>query len=226
MKFILNSIAAMLICASANAQVSKLIDVQVPTEIWPGWRSGTIEEDPHPAPAAPGEYEAVTTPVGEKPTFSGRVVGIDSFEGVEVGLVRVFEHEYSQASAAEWTMPRDDGTFFMSPSKVDNFPRTLCVRALGHPWSYLRHDFPPGCSGNNIVLRIEAGKKILVHAQLRDGPAKTWMMVEAFDGYQRRDDRKAAVHSEYYGGHQNDEGSATILLPLRPMALRVRADQS
>jgi hypothetical protein len=140
--------------------------------------------------------------------------------------VKVFAHEYCQANAMELTMLRDDGTFSMTPSVADDRPRTLCVRAPGHPWTYLRHDFPSGASGKNIVLRIEPGKKILVHAQLRDGPAKTWMMVEAFDGYQRRDDHDAPVHSEYFGGHQSDEGSAYITLPLRPMALRVRADQS
>jgi hypothetical protein len=154
------------------------------------------------------------------------VVGAESLDGVEVGLVKVFNHEYCQSNAMDLTMLRDDGTFSMRPSHSDDRPRTLCVRAPGHPWTYLRHDFPPGASGKDIVLHLEPGKKILVHAQLQGGPAKTWMMVEAFDGYQRRDDHQAPVHSEYYGGHQSDEGSAYIMLPLRPMALRVRADNS
>lgn len=52
------------------------------------------------------------------------------------------------------------------------------------------------------------------------------MTAEAFDGYQRRDSEGAPVQSQYHGGRQSDSGTISLILPMRPMALRVRADGS
>jgi hypothetical protein len=123
-------------------------------------------------------------------------------------------------------MVRDDGTFDLSLQHPIPEPTTLCVRAPEHPWTFAPWDFPPDASARDVVLRPDPGKRVSISAALRDKPAKGWMTVEAFDGYQRHDETGQPLQSQYYGGHQSDNGTATILLPLRPMALRIRAEGS
>jgi hypothetical protein len=209
------------------ASRTRVVNIDAPTEIWPGWQKGLIDTDPVQVAHPPDQYTSFPTPPRRTPTFSGKVVGLDSYDNAEVAIVGVFGAEYLYDVAYHWAMVREDGTFSLTaPSRFLDSPRTLCVRAPGRPWTFLRHDFSPGESGKDIVLKCEPGKSVLVRAQLEGGPAKAWMSVEAFDGYQRRDRDGNPAQSQYHGGQKSDDGSASIMLPLRPMALRVRAEGS
>jgi hypothetical protein len=219
-----------LLCAQTTSPAlrEKTIEVKIPTEIWPGWQSNSIDEDPNPPATqpSPAQYVSYPTPPGEKPTFSGKVVGLDSYKDVEVTLITVLPREYVNQNALITTMVLEDGSFSMKPTENLDRPRTICVRAPGRPWTYLRHDFAAGQSGKDIVIPVDEGQTLTVSARINGGAAKTWMTLEAFDGYQRHDNEGKPVQSEYYGGKQSNDGTASIILPLRPMALRVRAEGS
>jgi hypothetical protein len=206
----------------------KTIEVEIPTQVWPGWERGTIDEDPNAATTKVDQeqYTSFPTPAGQPPTFSGKVVGLDSFNDVEVAVITVVPREYFSHNAYVTALVRADGSFSLRSQDHLDLAKTICVRAPGRPWTYLRHDFPPGQSGRDIVLRADEGKKVTVSARRQGGPEKSFVTVEAFDGYQRRDNEGKAVQSAYYGGHDSSDGTSWVMLPLRPMALRIRADGS
>lgn len=217
------------VCLAQSTQPAPRIrtfEVKAPTEPWKGWETGLIDEDPNPSKPPPEKYTTFPTPPGSRPSFSGKVVGLESYAGVEIGVVSVFPREYLSNGSIEWVLVRPDGTFAATSGRMLDQPKTLLVRPPGGPWTFLRHDFPVGQSGRDIELRPQPGKSILVRAQLQGGPERTWMTVEAFDGYQRRDDEGKPALSQFHGGRQSVEGRTPIILPLRPMALRVRADNS
>lgn len=208
---------------------NKTITIDVPTTVWPGWESGLIDADPNPPatrPASMDEYTAFPTPPKERASFSGKVVGLSSYADVEVTVISVFPREYFSHDATVTTVVRPDGSFAIKAQDHPERPKTICVRVPGRPWTYLNHDFAPNESGRDIVLRPQEGKKITVTATLDGSSEKKWMTLEAFDGHQRRDREGKPVMSEYYGGRDGNEGTATIILPLRPMALRVRVEGS
>lgn len=208
---------------------TKTLTIDVPTTVWPGWESGLIDADPNPPatqPASIDEYTAFPTPAKERATFSGKVVGLSSYVDVEVTIISVFPREYFSHDATVTTLVRPDGSFSLKAQDHPERPKTICVRVPGRPWTYLNHDFAPTESGRDIVLRAQEGKKITVTAMLDGSSERNWMTVEAFDGYQRRDREGKPVMSEYYGGRDGMEGTTAIILPLRPMALRIRAEGS
>jgi hypothetical protein len=226
--------AVLLMCLQLQAQTSqpsvrtRTIEVEIPTQIWPGWERGTIDEDPNAATTKlePEQYTSFPTPAGQPPTFSGKVVGLDSYADVEVAVITVLPREYFSHNAFVTALVRADGSFSLRSQDHLDLAKTICVRAPGRPWTYLRHDFPPGQSGRDIVLRAEEGKKVTVTARRQGGPEKSFVTVEAFDGYQRRDNDGKIVQSAYYGGRNSMDGTAWVMLPMRPMALRIRADGS
>jgi hypothetical protein len=203
---------------------TRTIDVEIPTEPWRGWKTGLIDEDPDPVKQEPERFTAYRTPDGERALYEGRVAGVDSLDGVEVCIMPAPEHEYISNVAYDWVMVAVDGSFRLAaPPRLGQRSRTLCVRAPDRPWTFLRRDFQPDESARDIVLTPARGKRVTISASLRDEPGKGWMTAEAFDGYQRYDDRGKPCRSQYYGGRQSDDGTTSLLLPLRPMALRVRA---
>lgn len=209
------------------AEQSKVIEIEVPTEPWPGWEAGKIEEDPHPPATqpSPDQYESFPTPKGERQSFSGRVTGLKSYQDAEVAVISVFPREYFSHNAYITAMVRPDGSFSMTSQEHPDRMKTICVRVPGHPWTYLNHDFAPNESGRDIVFSVQDGKKITVTVQ-SDEDQKGWMNLEAFDGYQRHDREGKPVQSEYYGGRDGTNGTASLILPLRPMALRISAASS
>src|SRR4051812_23521610 len=134
---------------------TKTIEVEIPTEIWPGWERGTIDEDPNAGATKlePEPYTSFPTPAGQPATFSGKIVGLDSYKDVEVAVITVVPREYFSHNAFVTALVRADGSFSLRSQDHLDLAKTICVRPPGRPWTYLRHDFPPGQSGRDIVLR-------------------------------------------------------------------------
>jgi len=69
------------VATEANSVVCR---AEIPHGEWAGWK---FDPSPNPSPLKPEQFEMVTSDGNTPRTFSGKVVGPGSMEGVEVGIV-------------------------------------------------------------------------------------------------------------------------------------------
>jgi hypothetical protein len=197
------------------------------THSWNGWaRDDKSIPGWGNKPPEPGTVNVIKAEAGAPRTFSGRVDGLDSFIGAEVGVVSLTYIYWNRPGAYHWTPVADDGTFNISESTYPDENKAIILRAPGHPWTFLNYIFKGREGGKEIVLHAEPGKAVRVTMEVA-GTASQNFDVECFSL------NSSWIHGNNPIGYQwasraqttpTSDGRLTIYFPLRPMAVYVGAD--
>lgn len=208
------------------APASKVIDVPVPRTRWPWWRSGPRVVDPDVRLTTTRPiFIPVRLDADGPQVFSGRVEGLANYEAVQVGVISLLTVHRNIDTAFEWVDVKPDGHFAVTTHAWPDQPKAVCVRAPGHPWTYLPHDFGPGESGRGIVLRPEDGRTITMTAAVHDSaPQRGYISVDVYDSFLSLGPFLAPLRQRYYGARFATDGVVTMVLPPRKVGVLVRAD--
>ena len=161
-------------------EIAKIFQaVQLPAR-WAGWAKN---DQSIPGwgnkPPEPGTVTIINTPVGESRSFSGRVDGLDSVTGAEVGVVSLTYIYWNQKDTYHWVPLTIDGTFTITDDKYPTENKAVILRAPGHPWTFLSYIFKNREGGKDIVLHADPGKAIRVMVDVDGKPSKDFS-VECF----------------------------------------------
>lgn len=129
--------------------------------------------------SAPGTV--YLTPRGAASTFQGRVTGIPSLSGVQVGIVSLKGRPWTNPANFQWGAAQNDGSFQIRADRDPAAPKTLVVAAPGHPWTYARWDFAGQESAKDITIDIAPARHVTVTASGPGLTPSTTLTVEVFD---------------------------------------------
>jgi RNA polymerase sigma factor (sigma-70 family) len=193
---------------------------------WDGWAS---DDRSIPGwgnkPPEPGTVAVVASANGKARTFSGRVDGLATFKGAEVGVVSLAYIYWNRRDTYHWTPVASDGTFSIKEDKYAEENKAVILRAPGHPWTFLSYIFKGNEGGENIVLHAEPGKAVRVTVELENAVSKDFG-VEFFAL------NPSWVHANNPIGYQwasrqwtpdNSDGSLILYFPLHPIAVYIGA---
>lgn len=215
-------------CAAFGAEKKVVIDAKVPVGEWQGWG---LYSEPNPEGGenlpVKEEFSVVKTPEGELRRFSGRVAGLQDYDGAVIGLVSMVDVWWVNDDKYEWSRVHADGTFEITAQRYPASLKAICVRAPGHPWTFLRYNFKAGEGGEKIVLYTEPGKLVHISASIAgEAQPLSWLAVEPFEAYTAYDDNGNKVTKQRYGRLSGQDNDLYITLPLRPVALYISADDA
>jgi hypothetical protein len=219
--------ATMISLVLATAPATRVIDVPVPQTRWPWWQTGPLVVDPDAPRATPRTTFIPVRRDGAGPqVFSGRVEGVASYDNVQVGVISLLTVHRHIDSAFEWVDVKADGRFAVLTHAWPDQAKAVCVRAPGHPWTYLPHDFRPGESAGEIVLRSEEGRAITITAGVQNAspPQPGYISVDVYDAFLSLGPFLSPLRQRYYGARFATDGAVTMVLPARKVGLLIRAD--
>src|SRR5205085_8250764 len=155
---------------------------------------------------------------GEKPTFSGKVVGLEPGSGAQVGAISLIGTHWIDNKNYEWAPVNADGSFEVKAELHAEARHAIVVKCDNHPWAFLRAEFEANQSGKNIEITMPADKPILMTVQKSDGTPARSFAVEVFNAYERYDDSDATtkpvkLKAQRYGHFNSAQGELVLPLP-------------
>jgi hypothetical protein len=212
--------------AAFGVEKKAIINAKVPSGEWKGWG---LYSEPNPEGSenlpVKEQFSVVKTPEGEPRSFSGRIAGLKDYEGAVIGLVSMVDVWWIDSDKYEWTPVRPDGTFAITAQRNPKSLKAICMRAPGHPWTFLRYNFKADEGGENIVLYAEPGKQVCISASVVGSTVPvTWLALEPFEAYTSFDDNGVKLTKQRYGRMTAQENELYVTLPLRKVALFITAN--
>ena len=208
-------------------EVTKTFVAAIQRSAWAGWaKSDQSVPGWGNRPPEPGTVTVVPFEKGQERTFSGRVDGLDSMMGAEVGVVSLTYIYWNKKDAYHWAPVEADGTFSIIEDKYPSENKAVILRAPGHPWTFLSYIFKGNEGGKDIVLHAEAGKAVRVTVEVAGVQSRDFG-VEFFAL------NKSWMHENNPLGYQwasrnwtpeDSDGNLTLYFPLHPIAVYVSAD--
>jgi hypothetical protein len=213
--------------STQSAQITKTfiaIEHDSPWDGWaksersiPGWRN---------KPPEPGTVKIIAAASGQSRTFSGRVDGLESTAGAQVGVVSLTYIYWILSDTYHWMPLAKDGTFSITEDKYPVENKAVILRAPGHPWTFFSYIFKGNEGGKDILLHADPGKNVPVTVEVAGTPSRNFG-VEFFAL------NKSWIHENNPLGYQwasrdgtpdNSDGNLTLCFPLHPIAVYVWAD--
>ena len=195
---------------------------EIPQEEWAGWKFNPQPNRPAPKP----EQLEIVNSDGKSPrTFSGRIAGLESMDGVEVGLVSLVGIPWTRKDTYQWEKVAPDGSFSISDARYIHADKAIAMRGPNTAWTFLRFNFAPNHGARNIVLNAAPSRKVTITASGPDMKDLANVWIEVFDAYSQVDDRGNELNREwggtYYGGNAT---SLNVMLPVGEVALFIHHD--
>ena len=159
------------------------------------------------------------TPDGQSATFKGRVEGVKTFDGVDVGIITMRGVQWTSSSNYQWQPVNKDGTFSITAIRYPDQRRALAVRPKGEPATFLRTEFEADESADDIVLRAKPTKQMLITAKDAKGRPVSWFQVEEYDGYTVQDDDGNNLEMQRTDAPKGSNGKLKLAMPLEPVAV-------
>ena len=195
-----------------------------PDKMWDGWgySSPANPDQEKEAAPVPEQFDKIQNEGKEPRTFSGKVVGLDSLAGAEVGLVSLVGTHWVNKEAYQWQPVAADGSFSMVDARYQDAGKALVLRGPDTAWSFLRYDFAPGESGSNIALKPVPSKKVRLTAGVADREELSKMQWEAFPAHTQYNDKGLALRRQRLGKFDAaDKSYVEAVLPLGEVALYI-----
>jgi hypothetical protein len=195
---------------------------EIPQGEWEGWKF-----NPQPnRPATKPEQLDIVDSDGKSPrTFSGRIAGLDSMDGVEVGLVSLVGIPWTQKDTYQWEKVAPDGSFSIADARHIHADKAIAMRGPNTAWTFLRFNFAPDHGARNIVLNAAPSRKVAITASGPDMQDLSDVWVEVFDAYSQVDDRGNELNREWGGTYYSEDAkSLNAVLPMGEVALFVHRD--
>jgi len=189
------------ILEAAEKDNSLIYRADTPKGVWNGWgfasppSPNSVKE---PAPA-PEQFDIFQNEAGEPRTFSGKIVGVESMQGVEIGLISMVGIYWNVKDAYQWEPVAADGSFSITDARYNNAGKILVMRGPNTAWTFLRYNFKPEESGRNIVLHAAPSKKVRLTASGEDMKNLTKVWVEGFDAQTQYDDKGNGLRRQHHG---------------------------
>ncbi|HSH93288.1 MAG TPA: hypothetical protein VK968_04015, partial [Roseimicrobium sp.] len=210
---------------SQPAEVTKTVTAVESMERWNGWAKDSRSRPGWGnVPPEPGTVTIVPGQAKQPRTFSGRVEGLESLKGAEVGIVSLsYIYWIRQKETFHWSPVAADGTFSITDDKFLDENKSVVLRAPGRPLTVFSYIFKSPEGGKDIVLKADPGKAVRVTVEV-DGQRVDSFGVELFAL------NKAWIHENNPAGYhwssrqwtpEKSDGSLTVYFPLRPIAAYV-----
>lgn len=188
---------------------------------WDGWGlSGPPSE-----PEENGGREQMTLHEsdGHSPrVFSGRVVGRENFDGLEVGLVSLVGVHWVNPEAYQWTPVAPDGTFSLTDANYQDAGKALVVRGPDTPWTFFRFNFDPRQSATDIQIRPEVGKKVTLTISGENMRPQPDLGFEVFPATTQRGDDGQPLRRQRLGQFKSGKKrQVDCVLPLHPVSILI-----
>ena len=142
-------------------------------------------------------------------------------QGVEVGLISLEGIYWNVKDAYQWEAVAPDGRFSITNARYNSDGKILVMRGPKTAWTFLRYNFRPDESAQNIILNAAASRKVRITASGSDMKNLSKVWVEGFDAHTQTDDSGAALrrqHHGYFEAHDADHVDIA-LLPVGEIAL-------
>lgn len=203
--------------------VTKTIQAEEQSEPWNGWaKDGKSRPGWGNVPPEPGTVTIVNAEPKAPRTFAGRVEGLDSYEGAEVGIVTLsYIYWIRQKETFRWQPVNADGTFNMTDERSPEENKAVFLRAPGRPWTHFSYVFKAPEGGKDIVLRAEPGKRVRITADIAGKPV-TDFGIERFvlNAAWKHDNNPAGYQWSSQTWTKKDSNGVLMLdLPLKPIGL-------
>jgi RNA polymerase sigma factor (sigma-70 family) len=157
------------------------------------------------------------TPPGEKARFAGRVEGLTTTSGAEIGIVYLRGTHWLTANNYQWQPLGAGGTFNITADKFPAARRALMVRSKTQSATVLRAQFESAESAKDIILRAKPVRPVtLTLKNSRDVPVET-AMIEIF--VNQSDDQKRPLSTQRLDNPTVRGGRITLPMPLQPISL-------
>jgi RNA polymerase sigma factor (sigma-70 family) len=168
-------------------------------------------------PLATEIFTRYPTPPGEKARFVGRVEGLTTTSGAEIGIVYLRGTHWLTANNYQWQPLAPDGTFNITADKFPAARRAVMVRSKTQSATVLRAQFESKESAKDIILRAKPVRPItLTLKNSRDVPVET-AMIEIF--VNQSDDQKRPLSTQRLDNPTVRGGRITLPMPLQPISL-------
>ncbi|CAN5574833.1 hypothetical protein BH10PLA1_BH10PLA1_11980 [soil metagenome] len=206
-------------------EVTKVITAVESTERWNGWAKDSRSRPGWAnTPPEPGTVTIVPGEAKQPRTFSGRVEGLASVKGAEVGVVSLaYIYWIRQKETFHWSPVADDGTFSVTEDKLLDENKSIVLRAPERPMTIFSYIFKAPEGGKDIVLKADPGKAVRVTAEIAGQKLDSFgVELFALNSAWIHENNPAGYHwSSRQWTSDKSDGSLTVYLPLRPIGAYV-----
>jgi hypothetical protein len=189
---------------------------------WPGWK---FNPDPKATPREPQHFHIINSDGTSARTFAGKIAGLASMDGVEVGLVSLIGIPWTNEDNYQWEKVAPDGTFSITDARHLDADKAIAVRGPQTAWTFLPFNFNGKHSSRDLVLNAALGRTVTVTASGPDMKDLDHVWIELFDAYSQVDDHGNELNREWLGSYESeDQKTLSAVLPPGEVALFVHHD--
>jgi len=199
---------------------------ETPNTVWNGWgfASPANPDQAQESAAVPEQFDLVENTAESPRVFSGKVIGLESMDGVEVGLVSLVGVHWVNPATYQWVQVASDGSFSITDARFNDAAKALVVRGPNAAWTFLRYNFLPKQSGKNIVLKPAPSKKIRLTASGADMQNFAKVGYEIFPATAQVNDEGKSLRRQRLGNYNTGEATfVDAVMPLGPVALFINS---
>jgi hypothetical protein len=125
----------------------------------------------------------------------------------------------------QWQAVHPGGTFSITDTHYLNAPKALVLRGPNTPWTFLRYNFAPTESGENIILHGDAARKIVLSVSGADQHDLSQSSFELFPAHAQYDDFGQVLRRQRLGDIESgDKTTADVVAPTGEVAVFAHRD--